>query len=77
MKSFAFIFLFAGVLPWLTFGIGATPAVAESTKRLVKNIEGWQVSVDPEMLNAENVEVGNEALKALANHFTEGEIHRP
>ena len=69
MKSFARIFLFAGCLPWLTFAAGSTTTAAEPTKRLVKDIEGWQVSVDPEMLNAENVAIGNEALKALANHL--------
>ncbi len=69
MKSFACIFLFTGCLPWLPFVAGSTTIAAEPTKRLLKNIEGWQVSVDPEILNAENVEVGNEALKALANHL--------
>lgn len=69
MKSFACIFLFAGCLSWLHFVTGAATDAAEPKQRVVKNIEGWQVSVDPEMLDTENAEVGNEALKALANHL--------
>lgn len=69
MKSFACIFLFAGCLSGLHFVTGAATDAAEPKQRVVKNIEGWQVSVDPEMLNAENAEIGNESLKALANHL--------
>ena len=69
MRPFACIFLFAGYLPWLLVVDGSTTTAAEPTKRVVKNIEGWQVSVDPEMLHDENLEIGNEALKALANHL--------
>ena len=69
MKSFACIVLFAGCLPWFSVLAGTSTTAAEPTKRLVKDIEGWRVSVDPEMLNAENAEVGNEVLKALANHL--------
>jgi len=54
---------------WLPHGVGITTAAAEPTTRLIKNIEGWHVSVDPEILNTENKEVGSEALKALANHL--------
>ena len=43
--------------------------MAETADRIVKNIEGWRVSVDPEILSAENAEIGQEALKALANHL--------
>ena len=69
MRPFACIFLFAGYLPWLLVVAGSTTTAAEPTKRVVKNIEGWQVSVDPELLHDENLEIGNEALKALANHL--------
>lgn len=69
MKSFACIVLLAGYLPWLIFVASASVTAAEPTKRLVKDIEGWQVSVDAEILSVENAEVGKEALKALANHL--------
>ena len=69
MKSFVCIFLSAGCLAWHTSVAISITTAAEPTKRVVQNIEGWQISVDPEMLNAENVNVGNEALKALANHL--------
>jgi len=45
------------------------PVAAETADRIVKNLEGWQVSVDPEMLTTANEKVGKEALKALANHL--------
>ena len=69
MRPFACIFPFAGCLLCLSVVDGSTTNAAEPTKRVVKNIEGWQVSVDPEMLNDKNLEIGNEALKALANHL--------
>ncbi|MDE0863774.1 MAG: metallopeptidase [Rubripirellula sp.] len=58
----------------LTFASAAvpTPATAETAEtadRIEKNIEGWRVSVDPKILSAENADIGNEALKALANHL--------
>ena len=55
----------------LTFASAAvpTPATAETADRIEKNIEGWRVSVDPKILSAENADIGNEALKALANHL--------
>jgi hypothetical protein len=34
-----------------------------------KNIEGWTVAVDPQLLEGEHAEVGAKALKALANHL--------
>ena len=55
----------------LTFASAFFPlqATAETADRIDKNIEGWRVSVDPEILSAENAEIGQEALKALANHL--------
>ena len=55
----------------LTFASAAvpTPVTAETADRIEKNIEGWRVSVDPKILSAENADIGNEALKALANHL--------
>lgn len=34
-----------------------------------KQIEGWTIAVDPEMLTEEHAEVGQRALDALANHL--------
>lgn len=34
-----------------------------------KNIEGWTVAVDPQLLEGEGAEEGAKALKALANHL--------
>ncbi len=34
-----------------------------------QQIEGWTVAVDPELLSPANQAVGQEALKALANHL--------
>jgi hypothetical protein len=36
---------------------------------IVREIEGWSVEIDPEMLTQENREQGELALKALANHL--------
>ena len=69
MKSFACIFSYAIFLTSISFGFMPKPVAAERADRIVKAIEGWQVSVDPEMLTTANQEVGNEALKALANHL--------
>jgi Carbohydrate esterase, sialic acid-specific acetylesterase len=35
----------------------------------IRNIEGWTVHVDPQMLQGEHGELGAEALKMLANHL--------
>ena len=69
MKSFACIFSYAMFLTSISFGFMPKPVAAETADRIVRAIEGWQVSVDPEMLTTANQEVGNEALKALANHL--------
>ncbi len=69
MKSFACIFSYAMFLTSISFGFMPKPVAAETADRIVRVIEGWQVSVDPEMLTTANQEVGNEALKALANHL--------
>ncbi len=34
-----------------------------------QDIEGWKVSIDPELLEPQNNEAGEQALKALANHL--------
>ncbi len=34
-----------------------------------KNVEGWTVSVDPKLFEEENLKLGEQALKALANHL--------
>lgn len=36
---------------------------------VVKNIEGWKVNVDPQMLEGEHASAGADALKMLANHL--------
>ena len=38
-------------------------------KPIVKDIEGWQVEIDPKILAEENREVGEQTLAALANHL--------
>jgi hypothetical protein len=46
------------------------PAAAATFRDPVeRNIEGWTVSVDPRLLDGEHREVGEKALKALANHL--------
>ncbi|MDA1165204.1 MAG: metallopeptidase [Planctomycetota bacterium] len=34
-----------------------------------RNIEGWTIAVDPLLLEGENKELGDQAMKALANHL--------
>jgi len=34
-----------------------------------RNIEGWTIAVDPLLLNKENKDIGEKAMKALANHL--------
>ncbi|MGZ0173644.1 MAG: hypothetical protein ACKVHE_29345, partial [Planctomycetales bacterium] len=34
-----------------------------------RKIEGWTIAVDPLLLNEENKEIGDKAMKALANHL--------
>jgi dipeptidyl-peptidase-4 len=36
---------------------------------LLKNIEGWTVHVDPQMLSGKHAKAGGQALKMLANHL--------
>ena len=69
MKSFACILSYAMFLASISLAWMPKPVAAETADRIVKTIEGWQVSVDPEMLTTANEEVGKEALKALANHL--------
>lgn len=69
MKSYACIFSYAMFLTLVSFVFLPKPVAAETADRIVKNLEGWQVSVDPEMLTTANEKVGKEALKALANHL--------
>lgn len=40
-------------------------------------LEGWNVSVDPKLMESENADVGNLALKALANHLQRVEFIVP
>ncbi len=42
---------------------------AEFYDPIEKQIEGWTVAIDPELLAPANQEVGQETLKALANHL--------
>jgi hypothetical protein len=69
MKSFACILSYAMFLTSISLAWMPKPVAAETADRIVKTIEGWQVSVDPEMLTTANEELGKEALKALANHL--------
>ena len=36
---------------------------------VIKDIEGWTVHVDPQMLEGQHAEAGGRALKMLANHL--------
>lgn len=57
---------------WSAFSYAACCVAQEDaprSSRIVRDIEGWQVSVDPEILVEANRDVGDEALKALANHL--------
>ena len=70
MKLFACISSHPFLLVPLLLGFGPiTPDEAKSADRILKQIEGWQVSIDPEVLSETNGKIGNEALKALANHL--------
>ena len=42
-----------------------------------KNIEGWTIKVDPQLLAKENKETGEKAFKALANHLQRVEYIMP
>lgn len=41
----------------------------EKPERIIRDVEGWSVSIDPAMLNDANRSTGELALKALANHL--------
>lgn len=58
-----------------------TKAVQESTTEhydpIVRNVEGWTIKVDPELLTPENKARGQRMLKALANHLQRVEFILP
>jgi dipeptidyl-peptidase-4 len=60
-----FIFLF------LAFALIASAETKQIgwVKPVVRNIEGWTVSIDPKLLDGEYAEDGKLALKMLANHL--------
>ena len=61
------------LIAFTVFGTISSAAVADDleppAQRIARDIEGWQVSIDPEMLSEVNRDVGEEALKSLANHL--------
>ncbi|SVC88422.1 uncharacterized protein METZ01_LOCUS341276, partial [marine metagenome] len=36
---------------------------------VIKTVEGWTIEYDPQLLSEDNMELGEEATKALANHL--------
>lgn len=50
-------------------GMALADAPSEFYDPIEKQIEGWTVAVDPQLLSEGNREVGKQALKALANHL--------
>lgn len=46
-----------------------TGVAAGFYKPVEKNLEGWTIAVDPQLLTAEHRQLGEEAFKALANHL--------
>lgn len=59
----------------ILLALAVTAAAEPETKKIgwfepvVKDIEGWKVSVDPKLLEGEHAEEGELALKLLANHL--------
>ena len=49
-----------------TFGADESPVFYDPVER---NIEGWTIAVDPQLLTEENKELADKAFKALANHL--------
>jgi hypothetical protein len=45
------------------------PAETKFYEPVSRNIEGWKVAIDPSLLAAPHEKLGEEALKALANHL--------
>ena len=64
LKTVLAFCLLAGVL--LAQEADEKPTHYTPVKRMV---EGWTIKVDPQLLNAENREFGEKAIKALANHL--------
>ena len=49
--------------------VSAAERESKFYKPIQKNIEGWSISVDPELLKKENKGIADKAFKALANHL--------
>jgi len=70
-------------LPALLFGIGLAQAAVSSADDkqfydpVEKQIEGWTIAVDPQLLKEENKQLCEEVLKALANHLQRVEYILP
>jgi hypothetical protein len=61
-------------LAFVAFFAGLAQAEDETAKKhfyepVEKNIEGWTVAVDPQLLEGEGAEEGEKTLVALANHL--------
>lgn len=69
----ATILLALSVLPASPAPAQAEESKPESSKSFYdpveRKIEGWTISVDPQLLTAENKDAGEKAMKALANHL--------
>ena len=60
-------------LSFLTLGFLVLPTFSKAAKKfyvpVVKNIEGWTIEYDPQLLTKENKAFSEEVTKALANHL--------
>jgi hypothetical protein len=62
--------LLALTIAWAaSLGILRAEEPTEFYDPIEKQIEGWTIAVDPQLLKGEHKEVGDKALKALANHL--------
>lgn len=55
--------------PWNLIGPDACLMAQEFPEPIHREIEGWDVEIDPALLSEVNRDQGEEALKALANHL--------
>ena len=52
---------------WMILGL--TASAAEFYEPVERDIEGWTIEVDPQLLSGEHEATGQRAMKALANHL--------
>ena len=61
------------LLPFLALAVFVHPSLSKADKKfyvpIVKDVEGWTIEYDPQLLTKENKAFSEEVTKALANHL--------